>query len=145
NNAASSSSKSQSKENASEADTNSEAITVERDGTYDSKDEVALYIHTYGELPSNYITKKEARSLGWEGGSVEEYAEGKCIGGDYFGNYEGILPDEDGIRYTECDINTRSKGSRGGERIIFDNQGNIYYTDDHYRSFTKLYDKDGKL
>ena len=109
------------------------------DGVYDSKDEVALYIHLYGHLPSNYITKKEARSLGWSGGSLEPYAPGKCIGGARFGNYEGNLPDKDGREYTECDIDTRGKSSRGAKRIVFSNDGLIYYTDDHYETFTLLY------
>lgn len=113
--------------------------TVAEDGTYDGKDEVALYIHTYGHLPDNYITKKEARALGWSGGSVEDYAPGKCIGGDYFGNYEGLLPEKDGRSYTECDIDTLGESGRGAKRIIFSNDGLIYYTDDHYESFTLLY------
>ncbi|MCF0105202.1 MAG: ribonuclease [Erysipelotrichaceae bacterium] len=110
---------------------------VRRDGTYDSKDQVALYIYTYGELPSNYMTKKEAKALGWSGGSLEEYAPGMCIGGDHFGNYEGLLPDE--YDYYECDIDTLGKKSRGAKRIIFTEDGLIYYTDDHYESFELLY------
>ena len=109
---------------------------IDRNGTYTSKDDVALYIHTYGELPSNFITKKEARELGWEGGSLEDYAPGKCIGGDFFGNYEGVLPDG---RYHECDIDTLGRSSRGSRRLIYSDDGRIYYTDDHYESFTLLY------
>ncbi|MBQ4426255.1 MAG: ribonuclease [Oscillospiraceae bacterium] len=112
------------------------APAIDENGSYDGKDDVALYIHTYGRLPANFITKKEARSLGWEGGSVEKYAPGKCIGGDYFGNYEGALPDGD---YRECDINTLGKSSRGAERIIYATDGRIYYTGDHYESFELLY------
>ena len=107
--------------------------------TYSSRDDVALYIHTYGHLPGNFITKKEARELGWSGGSVEEYAPGKCIGGDHFGNYEGLLPEKSGRSYTECDIDTLGSSGRGAKRIIFSNDGLIYYTDDHYASFTLLY------
>lgn len=109
------------------------------DGTYSSRDDVALYIHTYGHLPGNFITKKEARELGWSGGSVEEYAPGKSIGGDHFGNYEGLLPEKSGRSYTECDIDTSGSSGRGAKRIIFSNDGLIYYTDDHYASFTLLY------
>ena len=109
---------------------------LDPDGTYDSKDDVALYLHTYGHLPNNYITKKQAKELGWSGGSLKEYAPGKCIGGDYFGNYEELLPDAD---YHECDIGTLGKKSRGAKRIIWDDDGNIYYTGDHYESFEKLY------
>ncbi len=113
---------------------------VTEDGVYDSKEEVALYIHLYGHLPSNYITKKQAEALGWPGGSLEPYAPGKCIGGSYFGNYEGLLPDARGRKWTECDIDTLGARSRGAKRIIFSNDGLIYYTDDHYESFTQLYD-----
>lgn len=113
--------------------------TLAEDGSYTSKEDVALYIHLYGHLPENFITKKEARSLGWEGGSLEPYAPGKCIGGDYFGNYEGLLPEKKGRKYTECDIDTLGARSRGAKRIIFSNDGLIYYTDDHYESFELLY------
>lgn len=113
--------------------------SIDEDGIYDSKEEVALYIHTYGKLPSNYVTKKEAEKAGWPGGSLEKYCPGKCIGGSYFGNYEGLLPDAKGRKWTECDIDTLGASSRGAKRIIFSNDGLIYYTDDHYESFELLY------
>lgn len=112
---------------------------VSEDDEYWTKDEVALYIHLYGHLPKNYITKSKAQSLGWEGGSLEPYAPGCSIGGGRFGNYEGLLPTKKGRTYTECDIDTRGKKSRGAKRIVFSNDGLIYYTDDHYESFTLLY------
>ncbi len=113
--------------------------TLDPDGVYTTKDDVALYIYLYGGLPDNFITKKEAQALGWEGGSLEPYAPGMCIGGSYFGNYEGLLPEADGREYTECDIDTLGAESRGAKRIVFSNDGLIYYTDDHYESFTLLY------
>ena len=115
------------------------APLIDEDGSYTSKDDVALYIHTYGHLPGNFITKKEARELGWSGGGLEKYAPGMCIGGDRFGNYEGLLPEKKGRKYTECDIDTLGAKSRGAKRIVFSNDGLIYYTDDHYDSFTLLY------
>ena len=115
------------------------AAPIDEDGEYDQKDDVALYIRTYGKLPKNYITKKEAQALGWSGGSLEKYAPGKCIGGSRFGNYEGLLPEAPGRTYTECDIDTLGKSKRGAKRIVFSNDGLIYYTDDHYESFTLLY------
>ena len=60
------------------------------------------------------------------------------IGGDKFGNREGLLPKEDGRQYYECDVNYQG-GYRGAERIVFSNDGLIFYTDDHYNSFTQLY------
>ena len=110
---------------------------IDPNGTYDSKKDVALYIHLYGRLPSNYITKKQAEALGWSGGSVERYAPGKCIGGDRFYNNEGLLPR--GHTYYECDIGTLGKSSRGAQRIVFTYDGLVYYTSNHYKSFTLLY------
>ena len=112
---------------------------IDEDGAYTTKDDVALYIHTYGHLPDNFITKKDAQALGWPGGSLEPYAPGKCIGGGRFGNYEGLLPEADGRTYTECDIDTLGADSRGAKRIVFSNDGLIYYTEDHYKSFELLY------
>ena len=119
--------------------TEAPAPTLDRDGSYTTKEDVALYIHLYGELPSNFITKSEAEDLGWSGGGLEPYAPGKCIGGDKFGNREGLLPDAPGRTWTECDIDTLGKSSRGAKRIVFSNDGLIFYTDDHYESFTQLY------
>ena len=114
------------------------AAEIDEYGIYDSKEEVALYIVTYDKLPQNYITKKEAKKLGWSGGSLEEYAPGKCIGGDYFGNYEGNLPVDS--EYHECDIDTLGKKSRGAKRLVFSDDGYIYYTEDHYETFELIYE-----
>lgn len=117
-----------------------ETLSVTEDGVYDSKEAVALYIHSFGHLPSNYITKKEAESLGWKHGTaLETYAPGKCIGGSHFGNYERLLPDAKGRSWTECDIDTLGAESRGTKRIVFSNDGLIYYTEDHYEHFELLY------
>lgn len=114
--------------------------TVSEDGTYSSKDEVALYLHLYGHLPDNYITKKEAEALGWQSnkGNLWDVAPEKSIGGDRFGNYEGLLPSAKGRQYQECDIDFDG-GYRNSKRIIFSNDGLIYYTEDHYESFEHLY------
>lgn len=113
---------------------------IDEYGEYNTKDEVALYIHMYEKLPSNYITKKEAKELGWESskGNLWDVSYGKSIGGDRFGNYEGLLPEADGRKYYECDINYEG-GYRGSDRIIYSNDGLIFYTQDHYESFEQLY------
>lgn len=126
--------------NASEG--NAEEDALPENGSYTTKEDVALYIHTYSHLPDNFITKKEAQDLGWSGGSLEPYAPGMCIGGSRFGNYEGLLPEAKGRSWTECDIDTLGAGSRGAKRIVFSNDGLIYYTDDHYESFELLYGKE---
>lgn len=122
-----------------EAETDSPEEVIDEYGSYTTKEDVALYIHTYGCLPQNFITKDQARQAGWSGGSLEPYCPGMCIGGDRFGNREGLLPKAEGRTWTECDINTLGAGSRGAERIVFSNDGLIYYTGDHYESFTLLY------
>lgn len=125
--------------NGASAETDAEGNPLlDEHGSYYQKDEVALYIHQYGKLPENYITKKEAEALGWSGGSLEKYAPGKVIGGSRFGNYEGNLPKKKGRQYYECDIDTLAK-KRGAKRIVFSNDGLIYYTEDHYETFELLY------
>ena len=113
--------------------------SLDEDGWYTTKEDVALYLHLYQHLPDNFITKKEAQALGWTGGSLEPYAPGCSIGGSRFGNYEGLLPDKKGRTWTECDIDTMGAKSRGPKRIVFSNDGLIYYTGDHYESFELLY------
>lgn len=106
--------------------------SLKEDGVYTSKEDVALYIHLYKHLPDNFITKKEAQGVNLK-------AENKCIGGDRFHNREGILPKVKGRTYTECDIDTLGKSSRGAKRIVFSNDGLVYYTGDHYQTFVLLY------
>ena len=113
--------------------------SIDEDGWYYSAEDVALYLYTYGYLPENFITKSEAREYGWSSGSVEKYAPGCAIGGDRFYNREGLLPDAPGREYYECDIDTNGRSSRGAKRIVYSNDGLIYYTEDHYESFTLLY------
>ena len=111
---------------------------IDCDGIYTTKEDVALYLWTYGELPQNFMTKNEARKLGWEGGGLDDYAPDMCIGGDSFGNREGILPDT--YKYIECDIDTLNRDKRGAKRLVFSKGCEvIYYTDDHYESFELLY------
>ncbi len=115
------------------------AVAVEADGTYTDRDHVALYIHTYHKLPSNYLTKKEAEQRGWNSShsTMAEALPGYSIGGDHFGNHEQLLPTIKGRRYFECDIDYKS-GHRNAKRIIYSDDGLIYYTDDHYKTFTEI-------
>lgn len=129
--------------NAPSEDQSAGLDALPENGSYTTKEDVALYIHTYGHLPDNFITKKEAQELGWPGGSLEPYAPGMCIGGNRFGNYEGLLPEAQGRTYTECDVDTLGAKSRGAKRIVFSNDGLIYYTEDHYESFELLYGDEG--
>lgn len=113
---------------------------IHEDGYYTSLEDVSLYLYIYEKLPNNFITKKEAIKLGWESkeGNLWDVTDKMSIGGDNFGNREGILPESDGRKYYECDINYEG-GYRGAERIVYSNDGLIYYTEDHYKTFTLLY------
>ena len=110
---------------------------ISQDGQYCTVNEVAAYIKEYHKLPSNYITKNEAQSLGWHGGPLKKYAPGKSIGGDTFTNRQEILP-KSNSKYIECDINANGT-SRGAERIVY-NTGTfqVYYTSNHYNAFVEL-------
>ena len=109
-------------------------------GEYSKPEEIAEYIHTYNKLPQNYITKKEAMGFGWESnkGNLWDVADKMSIGGDSFGNREGRLPKANGRKWYECDVNYNG-GYRGSERILYSNDGLIYYSENHYETFTQLY------
>ena len=123
------------------ATTDAASEEIDEDGTYTSKDEVALYLHEYGHLPSNYVTKDEAEDAGWKtaGLDVDEACPGKSIGGDRFGNREKRLPSAKGRTWYECDIDYHGGRSRGAKRILYSSDGLIYYTEDHYKTFERLY------
>ena len=114
-------------------------IDIDEKGEYSTPEEVAQYINVYKELPKNYITKKEATSLGWESskGNLWDVTERMSIGGDAFGNREGKLPDAKGRKWYECDVNYNG-GFRGAERIVYSNDGLVYYTKDHYETFVEI-------
>ena len=137
---------------AAQVSQSSEADRIRADGSYYELDEVVLYLDTYGELPANFITKSEARDLGWSGGSVQKYLDGAAIGGDVFGNREGVLPKKHKGTYRECDIDTDGASNRGAKRLIYTDDGNssdgcapYYYTEDHYETFTEVSVENGEV
>lgn len=113
---------------------------IVEEGSYSKPEDVAEYIHKYNKLPQNYITKKEAAEMGWESdkGNLWQVTDQMSIGGDTFGNREGRLPKAKDRKWYECDVNYNG-GYRGSERILYSNDGMIYYTKDHYETFTQLY------
>lgn len=117
-----------------------ETIEIEENEYYYNTEDVALYIHTYNKLPENFITKSEANEMGWDSqaGNLWEVANGYVIGGDDFGNREKLLPIKEGRKYFEADVNYEG-GYRGAERLVYSNDGLIFYTEDHYESFEQLY------
>ena len=112
----------------------SQSQKVTAEGEYTDEEGIASYIVLFGKLPRNFITKGEARKLGWQGGPLEPYAPGKSIGGDRFGNYERVLPQGS---YRECDVDTRGR-PRGARRIVYTADRRVYYSDDHYRTFKRI-------
>jgi hypothetical protein len=102
---------------------------IYRDGYYNTKEEVALYIYLYLALPSNYRKKSEFNR--------NDYTKENKLstGGDRFYNKERLLPEASGRIYTEADIDY-SGGSRNAKRIVFSNDLLIFYTSDHYASFS---------
>ncbi len=111
---------------------------TEEPGPITEPQAIADYLFEHGELPENFITKREAEALGWDRNYVSDVAPGKSIGGDRFGNFEGQLPKAKGRKFFECDVNYRG-GKRGPERIVYSNDGRVWYTKDHYATFTELY------
>lgn len=108
---------------------------IEEDQAYYDLEDLAEYIYIYKTLPKNYISKAEAKDLGW---SVEDN-DGLVIGGDIFYNREGLLPKKNSRTYYEADLISGYDKNRGPERIVFSDDGLIFYTKDHYQSFEQLY------
>ena len=115
-------------------------IKVSESGEYTDKDSVALYIHLYGHVPSNYISKTKAREAGWVNtkGNLWDVLPGMSIGGGGFYNDDNMMPDAPGREWFECDIDYEG-GFRNSKRLVYSNDGLIYYTDDHYNTFQRLY------
>jgi ribonuclease T1 len=91
------------------------------------------------QLPSKFVTKKEAKAAGWRPGQdlwALRELRGKSLGGDRFGNYERKLPD--GRRkWREADLDYQG-GHRGPKRLIFSNDGLRVVTVDHYQNFREV-------
>ena len=102
--------------------------------------ELADYIFEHGELPDGFIRKKDAHALGWDSSynHVSDVAPDMSIGGDYYGNYEERLPVVRGRKYYEADCYYRG-GRRNAYRIIYSNDGHVWFTEDHYNTFVELF------
>ena len=109
-------------------------------GPMDEAQKLADYIFEHGELPENFITKKEAQARGWQDQYryVGDIEPGLCIGGDYFGNYERKLPVVKGRKYYEADCFYQG-GPRNEYRIIYSTDGHVWFTGDHYETFVELF------
>lgn len=100
---------------------------------------IANYLKQHHRLPHFYITKKQARELGWDArkGNLCQILPGKAIGGDLFSNRERQLPEARGRIWHEADVNYKC-GHRGSERLLYSNDGLIYLTQNHYKNFVLL-------
>ena len=116
------------------------AMPTAKPGPRTEAQRIADYLFTYGELPDNFLTKLEAQALGWDSrfNYVSDVAPGMSLGGDYFGNYQERLPKVKGRRYYEADC-FYIKGRRNEYRIIYSNDGQVWYTEDHYQTFEELF------
>lgn len=111
---------------------------IQEGDSYTDKESVAYYIHSYHCLPPNYITKSQARKLGWnQNNNLWEVAPGKSIGGGLYPLQDKALPQADGRIWYECDIDYQG-GERGRKRILYSNDELIYYTEDN-EHFEQLY------
>lgn len=102
-------------------------------------DEVADFIAKNGKLPGNYVASTEAKAAGWvkKEGNLADILPGKSIGGDVYRNTNRVLPESPGRVWREADINY-TNGYRGSERIVYSNDGFIFKTSDHYKTFTRV-------
>jgi len=100
---------------------------------------VVGYLQQHQRLPDYYITKSQARRQGWDAreGNLCHTLPGKAIGGDRFANREGRLPQQQGRKWFEADVNYRC-GHRNADRLLYSSDGLIFLTKDHYRSFNKV-------
>jgi len=89
------------------------------------------------QLPPKFVTKREARSRGWQPGKdlwLVSDLQGSSMGGDRFNNREGRLPD---AAWREADLDYKG-GRRGAKRFLFSRDGKRFVTVDHYRTFVEV-------
>lgn len=118
------------------------AQVLDEAGSYYSKEDLTAYLLAYERLPWHYIKKAEAKKKGWDpqAGNLWEVLPEHAIGGDRFGNREGLLPKAKGRRYFECDVDYQG-GYRGAKRLVYSDDGLIFYTADHYASFEAMHEQ----
>ena len=130
------------KNNSSSADIKSIYDAVEESGKYTTRDSVAAYLCKFDKLPSNYVSKNEGQQL-YEtktGKTFEKWnfnpwtTIGVMIGGDSFSNDKSMLPQGS---YHEADVDY-SANNRGTKRLMYQGGCTIYYTANHYESYSEI-------
>ena len=122
---------------------------IQESGKYTTRDSVAAYLCKFDKLPGNYVSKNEGQKL-YESKTGETFEKwnfnpwttiGVMIGGDKFSNYasnasnyHATLPEGS---YHEADVDYSAK-NRGTKRLVYQSDCVIYYTADHYETFSKL-------
>ena len=102
-------------------------------------DGVDAWLMYRGRLPDNYISKKDARARGRipKKQNLSEVLPGKQIGGDVYLNNEGKLPQSNMRVWYEADFDFLG-GYRTGKRVLYSNDGLIFISYDHARTFYEL-------
>ena len=97
------------------------------------------WIKYLGELPDYYLTREAAQEVGWVDwkGNLAEVAPGIMIFGGVYYNDKSLLPQKEGRTWYEADINYNG-GFRGNDRIVYSNDGLIFVTYDHYKTFVEI-------
>lgn len=91
------------------------------------------------KLPNYYITREEAKSKGWNSkfGNLKTKCPNKMISGGMYYNDNGHLPMKNGRIWYEVDINYKG-GYRNTQRLVYSNDGLIFVSYDHYRTFFEI-------
>ena len=107
--------------------------------TVDGNNGADYYLKYLGQLPDYYITISDAKKLGWKAylGNLDKVAPGKQLTKGIYRNYDGRLPRKYGRIWYEADINY-SGGFRNSMRIVYSNDGLIFVSYDHYKTFYEI-------
>ena len=95
-------------------------------------------LHIKGTLPDDYVTMQEAKQVGWKRGEdPRDFINDKLITGGEYHNDDGHLPQKADRLWQEADLSYLS-GKRGGQRVVWSNDGLVFVTYDHYKTFYEI-------
>lgn len=108
--------------------------------TQNGTDGADYWLYYKRKLPNYYITKSQAKELGWrtKKGNLADVAPQKMIGGDSYKNDDGKLPIAPGREWYKADISYVSGFRSKCDRILYSNDGLIFVTKDHYETFYEI-------
>jgi hypothetical protein len=107
--------------------------------TFEGNNGIDVLLHNGNSLPTQYLTKKKAKKLGWKPilMNLHQVTDKGVIGGDIYRNKDGKLPSVDGRIWYEADMNYTG-GIRNRSRILYSNDGLVFVTYDHYFTFNQI-------